>query len=225
MADGDGVRVHRVYHGIDLGLFGTNGESRPPGPPYSLLTVARLTAKKGLPTVFEAVRLLRDQGLDVRHTLIGDGDDRDEILALIKRLGLEDAVDWLGTQPHEVVLEHYRRAHAFMLGCEIAANGDRDGIPNVLLESMAMGVPVAATETSGIPELVGGRRYRAAGSGRPARPAGPGPWPGCSPTRTSGRPSSTGDGPGCSVISTTKVLTDLLAGLHRSADAGGRAAL
>jgi glycosyltransferase involved in cell wall biosynthesis len=53
-----------------------------------------------------------------------------------------------------VVLEHYQRAHLFVLGCEVTANGDRDGIPNVLLESMAMGVPVAATAISAIPELV-----------------------------------------------------------------------
>jgi glycosyltransferase involved in cell wall biosynthesis len=53
-----------------------------------------------------------------------------------------------------VVLKHYKQAHLFVLGCEVAANGDRDGIPNVLLESMAMGVPVVATDISAIPELV-----------------------------------------------------------------------
>jgi glycosyltransferase involved in cell wall biosynthesis len=61
---------------------------------------------------------------------------------------------WLGTQPHRVVLEHYRRADLFVLGCEVAADGDRDGIPNVLFESMVMGVPVVATGVSAIPELV-----------------------------------------------------------------------
>jgi glycosyltransferase involved in cell wall biosynthesis len=60
----------------------------------------------------------------------------------------------MGTQPHDVVLEHYRRAALFVLGCEVAPNGDRDGIPNVCLESMAMGVPVTTTDVSAIPELV-----------------------------------------------------------------------
>ena len=61
---------------------------------------------------------------------------------------------WIGSQPHDVVLAHYRRADLFVLGCEVAADGDRDGIPNVLFESMAMGVPVVTTAVSAIPELV-----------------------------------------------------------------------
>ena len=146
--------IYRVYHGIDVALFvgtETGGET---DSRHQLLTVARLTAKKGMPTVLRAVELLKKRGLPIRHTLIGDGEDRRRILALIRRLGLEDTTRWLGTLPHETVLAHYRRAAVFVLGCEVAANGDRDGIPNVLMESMAMGVPVAATRVSAIPELV-----------------------------------------------------------------------
>jgi glycosyltransferase involved in cell wall biosynthesis len=86
--------------------------------------------------------------------LIGDGQDREKILDLVRQLGLDPVCCWLGTQPHHVVLEHYRRSDVFVLGCEVAANGDRDGIPNVLFESMAMGVPVVTTGVSAIPELV-----------------------------------------------------------------------
>ena len=113
-----------------------------------------MTRKKGLHTVYRALRHLRDQGFPVQHTLIGDGDDREQILSLRDKLGLKPITQWLGTQPHHVVLDHYRRADLFVLGCEVAPNGDRDGIPNVLLESMAMGVPVVATRVSAIPELV-----------------------------------------------------------------------
>jgi glycosyltransferase involved in cell wall biosynthesis len=146
--------IHRIYHGIDIDLFYRNEEERKPIPPYRVLTVARLTSKKGLPTVFKALRHLCDQGFSVMHTLIGDGDDRRKILSLIKSLGLSHVTQWLGTQPHHVVLEHYRQSDLFVLGCEVAANGDRDGIPNVMLESMAMGVPVVATRVSAIPELI-----------------------------------------------------------------------
>ena len=147
--------VRCVYHGIDTALF--IDESRTvftAGSPYQLLTVARLVLKKGLPTVYRALNILRDRGVDFQHTLIGDGEERKSVLDLIARLGLENRCRWIGTQPHHVVRRHYRKAHAFVLGCEVAPDGDRDGIPNVLLESMAMGVPVAATAVSAIPELI-----------------------------------------------------------------------
>lgn len=150
--------LHRLYHGIDIDFFsrdiwGKNDE-KIPTPPYQILTIARLTAKKGLPTVYRALKILSDEGIPFRHTLIGDGDDRERILSLIKELGLEPFTQWIGTQSHPVVLEHYRSADIFVLGCEVAPDGDRDGIPNVLVESMAVGVPVVATDISAIPELV-----------------------------------------------------------------------
>ena len=154
LADGDSAPIHRVYHGIDTGLFTQPPATRSPAPPYQLLTVARMTPKKGLKTILRAVKWLIDNGYAVKHSLVGDGEDREKILAYIDGLGLRDVVNWHGTQAHQAVLAFYRRADVFVLGCEVAANGDRDGIPNVLLESMAMGVPVVATTVSAIPELV-----------------------------------------------------------------------
>jgi glycosyltransferase involved in cell wall biosynthesis len=122
------------------------------------LTVARLTAKKGLPTIYRALRFICDQGVSLYHTHIGDGEDRKKIISLINELDLGSVTELLGTQPHHVVLEHYKKADLFVLGCEVASNGDRDGIPNVLMESMAMGLPVVATQISGIPELVENER-------------------------------------------------------------------
>jgi len=155
LSDGAATPIHRIYHGIDTGLFSGNCEdTQNPVEPYRILTVARFTAKKGLPTVLKALKQLSDRKIPLTYTLIGDGDEREKILALIKTLGLTSVTRWLGTQPHHVVLEHYQKADLFVLGCEVASNGDRDGIPNVLLESMAMGVPVVVTDISAIPELV-----------------------------------------------------------------------
>jgi len=147
--------IHAIHHGIDVTLFSRNGNlRREAGPPYEILTVARLTPKKGLPTIYRALGWLRKQGVHFHHTLIGDGEERLRVLQLVKDLGLEQESSWIGAQPHEIVLDHYRRADLFVLGSEIAANGDRDGLPNVILESMAMEVPVVATSTSAIPEAV-----------------------------------------------------------------------
>lgn len=155
---GETTPIHRLYHGIDIHFFSRDilgkNDGKVPTPPYRILTIARITAKKGLPTVYRALKILYDEGISFRHTLIGDGEDRERILSLIKELGLDPFTQLPGTQSHEVVLEHYRSADVFVLGCEVAPNGDRDGIPNVLLESMAVGVPVVATNISAIPELV-----------------------------------------------------------------------
>jgi glycosyltransferase involved in cell wall biosynthesis len=146
--------IHCIYHGINVEFFTGTANQRQPRPPFRILTVARLVEKKGLPTVFRALRLLLDQGHPIRYCLIGDGEDRRPTLELLDRLGIRRVTQWLGTQPHEVVLEEYRKADLFVLGCQVARDGDRDGLPNVFLESMAMGVPVVATKVWAIPELV-----------------------------------------------------------------------
>ena len=154
IAGGNGRPISRIDHGIDIDLFSVDPEKSVPVQPYQILSVARLVPKKGLPTVYRALQSLRRRGIDFRHTLIGDGDQREEILSLIQALGLSDVCQWKGTLPHESVLEYYRKSDLFVLGCEQAANGDRDGIPNVFIESMAMGVPVVGTRISAIPELI-----------------------------------------------------------------------
>ncbi len=161
--------VYCIYHGIDLDLFHRSGTTAgTTGDTFKILTVARLTEKKGLPTVYKALALLRDAGIRFRHTLIGDGDDKELILSLITSLGLAGHCRWLGTRTHAEVLEQYQHSDLFVLGCEIAKSGDRDGIPNVLVESLAMGVPALSTQVSAIPEiLIDGQTGLTVPPGRP----------------------------------------------------------
>jgi len=146
--------LYRMYHGIDLNLFSSLDPHTNPTAPYRLVTVARLVPKKGLPTVYRALHRLQQAGADFQHTLIGEGDDRDKILTLIRDLGLSGSCKWVGTLAHEDVLDYYRHSDLFVLGCEQATNGDQDGIPNVFVESLAMGLPVVGTRLSAIPELI-----------------------------------------------------------------------
>ncbi|MGW8193437.1 MAG: glycosyltransferase [Desulforhopalus sp.] len=162
--------IYCIYHGIDLKLFQNNDQRHETVEPFKILTVARLTEKKGLPTVYKALALLAKRGVRFHHTLIGDGDDRDKILSLISALGLNDSCRWLGTRTHEEVLKHFKESDLFVLGCEVAANGDRDGIPNVLVESLAMGVPALSTRVSAIPEiLIDGKTGMLVPPGNPER--------------------------------------------------------
>ncbi len=154
IADGLDTPVHCIYHGIDLKLFSPKADHTKCSSPYTLLTVARMTEKKGLPTLYKALKILKDKGFAFRHTLIGDGDDRDALLQYIKDLDLDDCCQWLGTRTHSEVLKQFEQSDLFVLACEIAANGDRDGIPNVLVESLAMQVPALSTTVSAVPEIL-----------------------------------------------------------------------
>jgi len=154
LVNGTSTPVYCVYHGIDLKLFNGTHERRKPRPPYRILTVARLTAKKGIDTILKALAMMRDRGIDFEYTLIGDGDDRDTLFELMLDLGLQDRCRWLGTIPHDRVIWEFQHADLFVLGCRVAANGDRDGIPNVLVESLAMGLPAAGTSVSALPEIL-----------------------------------------------------------------------
>ena len=149
-----GKPVHAVYHGIDLKLFSSNGHHVQAQKPYTILTVARFVEKKGLPTILRALADLRKQGLEFRYVLIGTGDDEQKVRDMIRELGLESVTELTGTLPHDRVIEHFHKADLFVLGCRVAATGDRDGVPNVLVESMAMGVPAVGTTISALPELI-----------------------------------------------------------------------
>ncbi|WP_051309223.1 glycosyltransferase family 4 protein [Desulfogranum japonicum] len=145
--------LYCLYHGIDLSLF-EQRENKPVHSPFHILTVARMTEKKGIPFILRALSRLHKQGMDFTYTLIGDGDDRGLILELIGELGLSDRVRLLGTLPHEEVIKELASADVFVLGCHIAPNGDRDGIPNVLVESLAVGCPAVGTRVSALPEIL-----------------------------------------------------------------------
>lgn len=143
--------ILRLYHGIDSGRFQPN--PRPEHPPL-ILSVGRLREKKGFPTLILACAQLLAAGVELRCEIVGYGPDRDRLQALIETAGGARAVKLIDAMPHEALIERYRRAALFVLPCQIGADGDRDGIPNVLVEAMAMALPVISTRISGIPELI-----------------------------------------------------------------------
>lgn len=149
---GVGSRVRRIYHGLEL--EGYTSIERDAGRSRVIVSVGQLKQKKGLRHLIEAVALLRDRGVDVECRIIGEGPLRDELQGLIASHHVEDRVTLLGALPHPAVVTHYREARAFALPCVVADDGDRDGIPNAILEAMASGLPVISTPISGIPEAV-----------------------------------------------------------------------
>jgi glycosyltransferase involved in cell wall biosynthesis len=147
-----GEHVHAVYHGLDLSLF---TPSAIPRVQPKLLAVGRLVEKKGFLYLVEACGLLRDQGIDFQLDIVGEpGDQTEAITRLIESLRLSGHVRVCPPVPQHALAELYRSAVAFVLPCIVVESGDRDGIPNVMAEAMASGLPVVVTDISGIPEIV-----------------------------------------------------------------------
>lgn len=147
------ARVQRLYHGIDAASFHPSLRRRVEGPPR-LLAVGRLVTKKGFDTLLAACALLARRGLDWRLDIVGYGAQLAALQAQAASLGLCGRVTFTGALARQQVVAHYAQASVVVMPSRIDADGDRDGIPNVLLEAMAMGLPVVATRVSGIPELI-----------------------------------------------------------------------
>lgn len=160
----DGTPIHRVYHGLNDDFWRFSQRRSPKGRPLGnlrLLAVGRLVAKKGFDVFVEACGLLDRRGVAFEAMIVGEDDDvgdnfsvGEDLRRRIGRLGLEDRVCMLGQIGQAALYERYREATLFCLPCRVLENGDRDGIPNVLLEAMSCGVPVISTPVSGIPELI-----------------------------------------------------------------------
>jgi len=146
------AEIIRIYNGLDLRQFSPNGTH--PGPVPLVLGVGRLVEKKGFDVLIRACGVLRDQGVAFRSSIVGMGDQEHALRRLIAELDLGDWVELPGAMPRDALLSLYPRASVVVAPCVIGADGNRDGLPTVLVEAMALGVPVISTAVTGIPELV-----------------------------------------------------------------------
>ena len=149
-----GVRPEKILmcgHGVELARF--EGLRREPVE-GRILSVGRLVPKKGFDVLVRACAELARRRVPFSCVICGDGPERAELVNLISALGLEDRVQLVGARPQPELLPEYGRASVFALAPVVMPDGDRDGIPNVILEAMAAGVPVVAGAVSAIPEVV-----------------------------------------------------------------------
>ena len=154
-----GKPVHLVYHGLRLDRFkplpawGSGRDGSDVAAPVRLLAVGRAVEKKGFDLLMRALAGL--PGTLAWHlTHIGGGPELKRLRALAAESGIEDRIDWLGPQDQTVVLDHYGRADVFVLPCRVAGDGDRDGLPNVLVEAQSQGLACLSTDVGGVPELI-----------------------------------------------------------------------
>jgi glycosyltransferase involved in cell wall biosynthesis len=146
-------KLHCLYHGLDL-------ESYPPSASHAMdiiptiTSVGQLKEKKGFQYLLQACQILKSKDYIFNCQIIGDGALRPELERLIREFSLQDTVILRGALPHESVIQEYQRSTLFVLPCITGSDRDRDGLPNVILEAMAMQLPVISTQHSGIPEVI-----------------------------------------------------------------------
>jgi glycosyltransferase involved in cell wall biosynthesis len=151
-----GGHVHTIYHGLDTHYFAPPvvradaNDSRP-----LVVSVGRFVEKKGFQYLVEACARLQSDGVRLRCLILGErGPDYERVARMIHEARLDDCIELHGPVTQEALRALYREASLFVLPCQVVADGDRDGIPNVLAEAMASGVAIVSTNVSGIPELV-----------------------------------------------------------------------
>lgn len=139
--------------GVDTSKFGFIPRCLPQGE-ISIVSVGRLTEKKGFITALRGIRAALNLGVKLRYTIIGDGHQKPLLLNLIDELDIADRVRLVGSVPPALLPEYLNQADVFLLTSETAANGDMEGIPVSLMEAMATGLITLSTYHSGIPELI-----------------------------------------------------------------------
>jgi glycosyltransferase involved in cell wall biosynthesis len=147
------AKIHVVYHGVDTQRFTPLPTRRDHAIPR-IVSVVRLVPKKGYEFLIEAGNILHTRAIPFRLHIYGGGELRDVLQERIVSAGLDGIVRLHGACTQEELIEVYRDSDIFALAPVVTENGDRDGIPNVLLEAMSAGLPPVITAISGIPEVV-----------------------------------------------------------------------
>lgn len=144
-------KITRIYNGLWLEEFAYS----PPGErPRHIVAVGRLVEKKGFATLVDACALLRDRGIVFSCEIIGEGPQRPLLEERVASQGLAGRVLLSGALPRAEVASALKSAAVSALPCIVAEDGDRDGLPTVLVEAMALGTPCVSTDVTGVPEVV-----------------------------------------------------------------------
>ena len=149
----DPSQVHLIRNSVPLAQFPMK-RAEPVAEPPIILAIGRLDYKKGFHVLLSACSILREGGVRFRCVIVGDGDERRRLLDLRSSLRLEQHVELVGKAAFSEVQHWFDQATLMVVPSVVAPDGETDGLPTVVIEAFARGVPVIATYTAGIPEVV-----------------------------------------------------------------------
>jgi colanic acid/amylovoran biosynthesis glycosyltransferase len=152
--DCDPKRIRMNRAGIPLGEFPFRQRVPPADGAWLFVQACRLVPKKGLPTALLAFDRFRKTYPKAKFAIAGDGPMRDELTNLVAELGIQSAVSFAGFLSQTELRDLYAKAHVFVHPSELPPDSNQEGVPNSMLEAMATGLPVVATNHGGIPEAV-----------------------------------------------------------------------
>lgn len=144
-------KIRVIYHGVDLAHYREEEKPVSGGGSFRILSVGSLFACKGFEYLIQAGEILKRENFDFRCRIVGGGYLEGKLRKMVEELGLEEYVSFTGYQAQDEMPGHYRWADLLVLPAVLKIHW---GIPNVLLESLASGVPVACTELPSLPELI-----------------------------------------------------------------------
>jgi len=146
------AKIHPVYNPLPMTVRENATVSMK--PPIRMLAAGRFVGKKGFDVLLKAAAILRTRGLEFRLSLVGDGPLRRSLERETDALGLQGHVSFEGFLSYDLMARRFRESDLFVMSSVVMPNGDRDGLPTVILEAMAHGLPVVATDVCGIKEVV-----------------------------------------------------------------------
>ncbi|MFM7183027.1 MAG: glycosyltransferase family 4 protein [Verrucomicrobiales bacterium] len=151
---GGGRKIKRVYNGLDLEpIIGGIGSRKKEQPPL-ILSVGRLTPKKGFSDLIAACAILREQRREFRCEITGTGELEDDLTARIQSAGLNGTVTLTGPKPMAWIIDRLHESSLFALACATEEDGGMDNLPTVIMEAMAAALPCVSTRLAGVPEMV-----------------------------------------------------------------------